>query len=488
MPPILHTFNPPPREFLRKNPKKMKVKFCGAAREVTGSAHLITLGDGFKILLDCGLYQGRSREMEDFNSNFKFDPREVDCVILSHAHIDHSGRLPKLVKDGFRGPIFSTHATRSLCSIMLLDSAMIQERDASYFNKKHRDKTKHRKPLYDKDDVKQTMERFISYGYGRTFEVYPGVKATFRDAGHILGSASVHLSIKDKNGDVVNVGFTGDIGRPNRPILRDPQIMDPVDYLICESTYGDKEHEGPPEEVEHFLRIIKETCLEKKGKLIIPAFSIGRTQELVYIMDKLETAGRLPRIPVYVDSPLAVNATIIFGSHPECYDAELSSYLLKDPNPFGFNNLHYVKEVAQSKRLNTSKEPCIIVSASGMGNAGRVKHHLFNNISNKKNTVLIVGYCTPYTPGGKLRDGAKEISLFGERKQVRCDVETMDSFSAHGDRIEMAGFVRNQRNSVKKLFLVHGEIERQESFKNYLGERGFGKVEIPVLGQEFNLF
>ncbi|MEZ4960401.1 MAG: MBL fold metallo-hydrolase [Saprospiraceae bacterium] len=467
----------------------MKIKFCGAAREVTGSAHLITLDDGFKILLDCGLYQGYSDKMKDFNETWLFDPREINCVVLSHAHIDHSGRLPKLIRDGYNGPIYCTHATRSLCAIMLLDSALIQERDAEFYNKHRGKKTgKTREPLYDKNDVKRTMDKFITYSYGKTFEVYPGVEVVFRDAGHILGSASVGLKIAEKNGENIRFGFTGDIGRPNRPILRDPQPMDNLDYLICESTYGDKEHEAAPEEVDHLLRIIKETCLEKKGKLIIPAFSVGRTQEIVYIMDKLEHAGKLPKVPVYVDSPLAVNATIIFGSHPECYDSELSSYLLKDPNPFGFNNLTYIKEVEQSKRLNNSKEPCIIISASGMANAGRVKHHLYNNISNPANTVLIVGYCSPDTPGGALRRGEKFLRLFGESKQVRCDVEVMDSFSAHADRSEIADFVANQRNSVRKLFLVHGEIERQEALKSYLGERGFGKIEIPVLGQEYNVF
>lgn len=466
----------------------MKVKFCGAAREVTGSAHLITLDDGYKILLDCGLYQGRNEQMKEFNSSFPFDPKELNCVILSHAHIDHSGRLPKLFKEGYRGPVYSTHATRSLCAIMLLDSAMIQERDAEYYNKRRKDKSKHREPLYGKNDVKQTMDSFITYGYGRTFEVYPGVKVTFRDAGHILGSASVHLSVKNKKGDTVRVGFTGDIGRPNRPILRDPQPMDSVDYLICESTYGNKDHEAPPQEIEHFLDIIKRTCIEKKGKLIVPAFSVGRTQEIVYILDQLESSGRLPRIPVYVDSPLAVNATMIFGSHPECYDKELSTYLLKDPNPFGFNNLHYIKEVSRSKQLNNSRKPCIIISASGMANAGRVKHHIYNNISKKKTTILIVGYCSPETPGGRLRAGARELRLFGETKKVNCDVEIMDSFSAHADRSEIADFVRNQRKGLEKMFLVHGEIKRQEALKSYLGERGFKRVEIPVLGQEYNLY
>ena len=467
----------------------MKLKFCGAAREVTGSAHLLTLEDGYTILLDCGLYQGGNEVMEDFNTEWLFDPKDIDCLILSHAHIDHSGRIPKLVKDGFKGRIYSTHATRSLCVIMLLDSALIQERDAEFHNKRrgkfHRKKDQEEKePLYNREDVKQAMELFVTYSYGKRFKVHPDVEVEFRDAGHILGSASVALNIKQQDSGLLRFGFSGDVGRPNRPILRDPAPMQELDYLICESTYGDKDHESAPEETEHFLQIIKETCIEKRGKLIIPAFSIGRTQEIVYILDKLEHADRLPHIPVYVDSPLAVNATVVFGSHPECYDAELSSYILQDENPFGFSMLTYIKDVEQSKRLNSSDEPCIIISASGMANAGRVKHHLYNNIGQEKNTVLIVGYCSPETPGGKLRDGAQELYLFGEKKQIRCKVEVMDSFSAHADRGEIAGFIANQRGKVKKIFLVHGEIERQQSLRNYLGERGFPTIEIPELGQE----
>jgi metallo-beta-lactamase family protein len=371
---------------------------------------------------------------------------------------------------------------------MLLDSALIQERDTDY-EKRHRTGERHleKEPLYDKDDVKRAMELFVTYGYERRFKVHPNVEVMYRDAGHILGSASVTLFVKEEDGSLLRFGFTGDIGRPDRPILRDPLPMPEVDYLICESTYGDKDHEEAPEEVERLLRIIRHTCFEKKGKLIIPAFSVGRTQEIVYILDKLENAGRLPRIPIYVDSPLAVNATMIFGDHPECYDAELSTYLLKDPNPFGFNSLTYIKEVEQSKRLNQSKEPCLIISSSGMANAGRVKHHLFNNIGNARNTVLIVGYCSPGTPGGHLRAGARELKLFGEWKPVRCDVEIMDSFSAHADRGEIADFLANQKGSVKKIFLVHGEIERQERLRKWLGDRGFPNVEIPELGQEFSL-
>ena len=379
----------------------MKIKFCGAAKQVTGSAHLLTLDDGYKILLDCGLYQGNDKDMASFNEQWLFDPSEIDCLILSHAHIDHSGRMPKLVKDGFKGDIHCTHATRSLCAIMLLDSAKIQERDAEYYNKKlkrkKKSKKKPKKPLYTSEHVKETMNLFIGYPYDRRISIREGVELLFRDAGHILGSANVTLKITEK-GKTKLFGFTGDIGRPDRPILRDPMPMPAVDYLICESTYGDKDHQAKPKEESRFLEIIKKTCVEKKGKLIIPAFSIGRTQEVVYLLDQMASAGKLPKIPVYVDSPLAVNATTVFGSHPECYDNDLHEYMLTDDNPFGFNDLTYIKDVALSKQLNHSREPCIIISSSGMMNAGRVRHHLANNIDNPKNTFLIVGYCAPNTP------------------------------------------------------------------------------------------
>ena len=453
---------------------------------MTGSSHLLTLDNGFTILLDCGLYQGRDKAMRNFNRDWHFDPKSIDCVVLSHAHIDHAGRLPRLVKDGFLGEIFSTHASRSLCSIMLLDSARIQERDAEYKNKKGRKSgKKHVKPLYRSKHANETMKRFCSMPYDRWFKIHPDVEVQYRDAGHILGSANVTMKIKE-NGKEVIFGFTGDIGRPNRPILRDPQSMPEVDYLICESTYGDKDHESKAEEADKFLDLIKHTCLEKKGKLIIPAFSVGRTQEIVYMLDQMESQGVLPRIPVYVDSPLAVNATQIFGTHPECYDNELNEYLLVDDNPFGFNNLLYVRDVEVSKSLNLSNEPCIIVSSSGMMNAGRVRHHLRNNVDNPKNTFLMVGYCTPDTPGGMLINGIKEIKLFGEKKPVRAQVERIESFSAHGDRHEMINFIRNQKR-LKKMFLVHGEYDTQIAFKELLHKYITDDVEIPSLGQEFRL-
>ncbi len=461
----------------------MTVQFCGAAREVTGSSHLITLSDGYKILLDCGMYQGNSKEMDKFNENWLFKPSEIDCLILSHAHIDHTGRVPKLVKDGFRGKIICTHATRSLCAIMLLDSAKIQERDAYYHNKKNKKKIT---PLYSAVDVQKSMNHFVGIGYNHWHEITEGVRLLFRDAGHILGSASVTLELEE-HGRTVRFGFTGDIGRPDRPILRDPQPMPNLDFLICESTYGAKEHASRPKEFDKLLKIIKKVCVKKRGKLIIPAFSVGRTQEIVYMLDQMANDDLLPPVPIYVDSPLAVNATTIFGTHPECYDKELTEYMLTDSNPFGFNSLHYVHDLETSKSLNDTKDPCIIISASGMMNAGRVKHHLYNSITHKRNGILIVGYCAPYTPGGILRAGADKITLFGQRLPVNAKIYIMDSFSAHADRSEITDFINNQKGHLRKMFLVHGTLDRQEELKQHLELNGFHNVEIPELGQEYRI-
>ena len=471
----------------------MHIKFCGAARNVTGSSHLITLDNGYRILLDCGMFQGDRKNDAVSNSTWHFDPSTIDCLILSHAHIDHSGRIPKLVRDGFRGCIHSTHATRSLCSIMLLDSARIQERDAEWHNKRALKKSKKkrgngkkvtlREPLYDAHDVTETMKLFKGYSYNQWHEIHKGIEVLFRDQGHILGSASITLRFTTNTG-VKTVGFTGDIGRPDRPILRDPQPMPIVDYLICESTYGDKEHESKPEQSSKFLKILHDTCINKGGKLIIPAFSIGRTQELVFMMDRLASKGKLPKIPVYVDSPLAVNATHIYGAHPECFDNELHEYMLTDDDPFGFNSLKYVKSVELSKRLNESKEPMVVISASGMMNAGRIRHHMFHNLEDEKSTFLIVGYCSPQTAGGILKAGAKELKLMGEKLEVKASIESMDSFSAHADRKEMLESISHMKSDLKRLFLVHGEYDTQDKFAEYLGSNGFGKVSIPKLGKE----
>lgn len=466
-----------------------KIKFCGAAQTVTGSSHLITLDDGTTVLLDCGLYQGNEDKYENFNREWLYDPAEIDYMILSHAHIDHSGRIPKLSKDGFKGDIICTSATRDLAAIMLLDSAYIQEKDVVYINKrKERLGLKPVAPLYSIEDARNCMDQFIGIGYNRWYRISDQLSVKFKDSGHILGSASVTLRIEMEGGYEKYVGFTGDIGRPERPILRDPQPMDDMDYLICESTYGGKKHGGMPDNKQELLDIIKETCVTKKGKLIIPAFSVGRTQEIVYMLDQLEREGKLPKIPVYVDSPLAVNATDIFTMHPECFDENILDYMRDDPNPFGFNGLKYVRSVDQSKKINTTKGPAIIISASGMMSAGRVKHHLANNIDKPENTVLVVGYCSPGTLGGRIRSGAEEVRIFGVHYKVKADVRILDSFSAHGDEQEMLDYLNDMnRHKLKKVFLVHGELKRQESFKTALLENKFQQVEIPHLGQTYKL-
>jgi len=474
----------------------MKIKFCGAAQEVTGSSHLLTLENGFKILLDCGLFQGDVDNLEELNSTWFFDPKEIDLLILSHAHIDHCGRIPKLVKDGFKGNIFSTHATRDLASIILMDTAQIQERDAQFHNEKmlaklrtnknYKGKLEERVPIYNSQDVVNAIKLFVGMSYDQLIEISPGIHLLFTDAGHILGSASVNLRIKH-GGDDLRLAFSGDIGRPNRPILSDPHPMLPSDILLTDSTYGDRLHIEKPAEKNRFLDIINQTCIQQKGKVIIPAFSLGRTQEIVYILDQLEHEMRLPNIPVYVDSPLAVNATDIFRTHPECFDYDLHQYILKDPDPFGFNTLHYITDVNESKKLNTSNDPCIIISAAGMVNAGRIKHHVFNNISNPNNTILFVGYCSPNTPGGILRSGAPTIKMFNEIMKVNAKIEIMDSFSAHGDQKEMLDFLANQINTSQRMFLVHGDADTQIIYKDKLKHEGFKNIEIPALGEEVNL-
>ncbi len=467
----------------------MDITFCGAAGTVTGSCHLITLDDGRKVLLDCGLYQGYDIDLENFNQTWKFDPKDIDFLILSHAHIDHSGRIPKLVKDGFEGPIICTYATRDLCTIMLLDSAFIQEKDAEYKNKKEaRKKSKKRhSPLYTVKDAERCMNQYVSIGYGEWYNVGPGIKLLLRDSGHILGSASITLKVDSDKG-IRSIGFTGDIGRPERPILRDPEPMPHVDYMICESTYGGKEHPAPPQEREGLMDIIHQTCAQNKGRLIIPAFSIGRTQELVFMMDQLVNEGKLPSIPVYVDSPLAVNATDIFKTHPECYDHQILDYLLTDADPFGWSKLHYVRKVEDSKKINEHKGPCIIISASGMITAGRILHHVRNNIGDKRNCVLIVGYCAEGSIGAKLAQGAQEIRIFGEELKVKAQIKRMHSFSAHGDQTEMIDYLDNQsREKLKRIFLVHGVEERQKAFSAELEKAGFKDIEIPKLGEVHHL-
>jgi metallo-beta-lactamase family protein len=467
----------------------MKVKFCGAARTVTGSAHLLTLDNGYTVLLDCGLYQGRDEEFEDFNANWQFDPATLDCLVLSHAHIDHCGRIPKLVKDGFRGEIICTSATRDLCAIMLMDSAKIQVKDAEYLNRRNSKKglPETAKPLYTTEDAFDCFKKFVGIGYEKWHKINEDVSVYLRDCGHIFGSSNVTLKIKE-NGKETHLGFSGDIGRSNRPILKDPVQMEDLDYLICESTYGGRLHNDLPHDEDALLNVIFNTCVKKKGKLIIPAFSLGRTQEIVYMLDKLENSGLLPSIPVFVDSPLAVNATDIFRIHPECFDNEIIEYMIDDPNPFGFNNLKYTRKVSESKSLNDMEGPAIIISASGMMTGGRIMHHLINHIEDQRNTLLIVGFCAPHTTGARIRNGEKKIRVFGQKLYVNAKVEVMDSYSGHGDQQEMIDFLSNlDRKKLKNIFLVHGELDSQQAFKSVLEVNKFSGIEIPGLGQEFNL-
>lgn len=468
----------------------MKLKFCGAARTVTGSCHLLTLDSGLTILLECGMYQGREDELDDFNTHWEFDPAKIDLLVVSHAHIDHIGRIPKLVKDGFKGNIICTHATRDLAAIMLLDSASIQEKDAQWANEKNlkRGTDKINEPLYTTEDAQICMNQFSSYNYNQWFHISPDVQVLFADAGHILGSASVTLKIKRDDGTITLLGFTGDVGRWDRPIIKDPEPIQQVDYLISESTYGGMIHDELPGDINHLLDIVHNTCVVNRGKLIIPAFSVGRTQEIVYMLDHLESKGKLPRIPVYVDSPLAVNATDIFTMHPECFDSEIQKYITTNDNPFGFNRLTYIRKVEESKALNDSKEPCIIISASGMANAGRIRHHLYNNIEDADNTILIVGYCAEGTLGARLREYPMTVKIFGKELRVRASIKIIDGLSGHADQKEMLKFLGKQNpKQIKKTFLVHGEYEKQLKMKQALEGVGFSNIYIPELGNEFVL-
>lgn len=460
----------------------MRIQFFGAARTVTGSKHLITTEKGIKILLDCGLFQGI--QTDEFNQNFGFKPAEVDYLILSHAHIDHSGLIPRLVRQGFQGPIYCTSATADLCKIMLLDSAHIQVKDLERINKR---RLKQGRPLldelYNAEDAEKALTMFRTVRYGQTFHLGENneIAVHLTDAAHLLGSAAVHLSIPDK-GSFKHITFTGDIGRPDDNILRKPDTFPQADIIICESTYGDRLHEQESDLHAHLLRVVSETCVKNGGKLIIPAFAIDRTQELIYALDQLSSAGKLPRIPVYIDSPLAIRATTIMKEHDECFNPEILEYIEKDGDAFAFPNLHYVSAVEQSMALNDKTEPCIIISASGMAEAGRIKHHIKNNIGDPKCTILLVGYAGPNTLAGALKRGDKQVNIFGEMFDVKCGVEVMDSFSGHGDYQEMLAFLSCQNPaSVKKVFLVHGEYETQVAFKLKLQNAGYKHVLIPAL-------
>jgi len=466
----------------------MKVTFYGAAREVTGSKILIETAHGKNILLDCGQFQGKGLETDQMNRAIRFSPARIDHIILTHAHIDHSGLIPFLYRNGFTGSVVCTNATRDLCSIMLADSGKIQEHDTVTFNKKRSRKgLSPVEPLYTQADAVASMKLFISVGYDRKFRIDDKTTVKFTNTGHMLGSGVVTLEVTEKDG-VKRLAYTGDIGRPVNRILKSPEPFPQADYLITESTYGDRLHPTMEESDEELFRVVHRTCVEKKGKLIIPAFSVGRTQEIVYSLNNLYNAGRLPRVDTYVDSPLSVNATNIFRLHSECFNENVREVMLTDPDPFGYNSLFYISSVEDSKRLNEIKTPVIIISSSGMMEAGRIKHHLANSISNPANTILVVGYCAPSTLGARIARGEKEVSIHGNRYPVNAEIEKIESYSGHGDYREMADYLSCQDpQKLKKIFMVHGEYETQLRYREYLKTRGFSNIEIPELGNSFVL-
>ncbi len=469
----------------------MQIQFHGAVRTVTGSQHLLSV-NGRKILLDCGLYQGSRKASYERNQNLPFDASEIDLLVLSHAHIDHSGNIPNLVKSGFTGDIVCTYATRDLCAIMLRDSAKIQEYDIEFLNKKRAKKNLPPiEPIYSVADAVESLKYFIGIGYERPYKLMPGVTLTFYDAGHILGSAIVALDIEDEEEKRhTRLVFSGDLGRPDRPILRDPTFIEGADVLIIESTYGNREHAPLNEASKKLETIINKTC-QRGGKVIVPAFAVGRTQELVYRLHQLvESRDISPNLPVYVDSPLAIDATGVYRLHPEAYDEEIAQFMLGDRNsdPFGFEMMYYTRSTAQSKELNFLREPAVIISASGMAEAGRILHHLKNNIEDPVNTILIVGWQAPDTLGRRIVEKQPKVKIFGEEYFLKAEVATINGFSAHADRSELLEWVGRMTKRPLYTFIVHGEEEASLAFAGSLvNEQQLKNVIVPELGQKFNV-
>ncbi|MCX7853738.1 MAG: MBL fold metallo-hydrolase [Caldilineales bacterium] len=467
----------------------MHLTFWGAAQTVTGSMHLLTV-NGHHILLECGLFQGRRAESYERNLNFPFPAESVHAVVLSHAHIDHAGNIPNLIRQGFKGAVYATPATRDLCAAMLVDSGHLHEQDAAYVNKKRaRQGEPPVLPLYTAEQAAAAMRFFVALPYGRPFEVAPGVRLTFHDAGHILGSAIVALDLTE-DGRQCRLVFSGDLGRPGMPILRDPEPIGTADVLIMESTYGDREHE-PEVAAEQRLRDLVVETARQGGKMLIPAFAVGRTQELVYALHRLSDAHQIPSLPIFVDSPLAVDVTTVFRLHPDCYDEETRRFIAHDhdhPHPFGFDRLTYVRDVESSKALNFLEEPAIIIAGSGMCEGGRILHHLKNNIENPRTCVLFVGFQAQNTLGRRLRDGERRVRIFGESYTVRARVEAIDGFSAHADRHGLlawaAGF---DKTRLRHIALVHGEPEPAAALARDLVAAGHSRVSVPARGEQIAL-
>lgn len=466
----------------------MKITFHGAAGTVTGSKHLLTLNNGKKLLLDCGMFQGMGKETYPMNREFGFDAREVDYLVVSHAHIDHTGLIPMLVKYGFNGKIFGSEATLDLTAILLKDSAHIQEADSKFLNKKRFAEGRELvEPLYTTEDVDDAILLFEPIPYETPCAIDENIEVELYDAGHIIGSATVFLKIKE-DGKLTRIGFSGDVGRYNDPILKSPQAFPQVDYMLIESTYGNRLHDKIEETPEHLREFIVETCVNKRGKLIIPAFSVGRTQELLYALNELELNNRLPNVKYYVDSPLSVAATNVVKKHPECFNRAVQKIMKYDNDPFDFRGLHFIEDKRDSQALNDLKDPCVIISASGMAEAGRVKHHIANSIGNPKNTILMVGYCAKNSLGARLKEHPSEVTIFGDLFRVRADIRQIESMSAHADYNDLCQYLSIlDPGKVKRVFVVHGEPEVQEAFREKLLLKGFKDVVIPFKHETFSL-
>jgi metallo-beta-lactamase family protein len=458
----------------------MKIAFHGAARTVTGSKHLLTFTNGKKYLLDCGMFQGMGKETDELNRDFGFVSSEIDYLILSHAHVDHSGLIPKLVKEGFTGKIFSTDATKDLSAILMADSAGIQENDLKFENKARAAQGRpYLQPLYGMEDAVKALDYFVIVEYGQWHAIDENVQFMYLDAGHIIGSTTVHLKINE-NGKETRLTFSGDVGRYRDVILKSPDNFPQADYIIMESTYGNKLHDEVTGTGDALLQWITKTCLQKKGKLIIPAFSVGRTQEILFELNQLENEKRLPPIKYFVDSPLSFEATNVIKSYPQYFNKRIQKILESDKDPFDFTGLHFIKSVEESKSLNYLNEPCVIISASGMADAGRVKHHISTNIENSRNSILFSGYCEPHSLGGRLKLHPETVGIFGVSHEVHAEIGEIQSMSAHGDYNDLSQWLACQDpKQIKKLFLVHGEYDVQLDFKNRLIGKGFSDVEIP---------
>jgi len=464
----------------------LKLLFHGAAGEVTGSMHLVQWLDRW-YALDCGLFQGRRDETEQKNRRWPIPPSEIAALLVSHAHIDHTGRVPKLVKDGFTGPIYTTAATRDLCAVMLPDSAHIQQEDVVYVNRKRA--RKNLPPvdvLYDYRDVVQAIRQFRTVSQEQWLDIAPGVRACFHEAGHMLGSCGIELELSQPGAQPRRLHFSGDVGRPRTPILRDPRPFPAVDYLICESTYGGRMHESVPEAEQVFHQHVK-AAIERGGKVIIPAFSVGRTQTMVYFLHRLMDAGSLPRVPVFVDSPLAVSASEIFRTHPDYFDQEASSFQRKTGDIFGNGCCTYIRDVEESKALHRRRRPCVIISASGMCESGRIRHHLKNNIRHAKNLILFPGFQAENTLGRRIVDGAEKITLFHEVHKVKAEVVQIHGFSGHADQAGLLALVAPLTRRLRRVFLVHGEAQQRSALAARLREAGVAQVDEPMMGERVAL-